>query len=220
MSYNGKNYSTGDKFVIGGELVFEEDAKLRGSIVAANVADETGTATQNKEVIKNILVSLKNAGLMVGDDWNISIPSGITYENMATAGTAANSNKVTVTLENGVITVAVGGKIEDELTKVDHGTGWGKHYWLGFGIRTGLASDAGVKFTQISGMEDGKAPTIATLTADDDAEANSVGLASAGDIILYIKAEVVRENGFTFKLNYDAKKTAEFTVVIDESETD
>ena len=211
--YQGKNYSTdgGDTLHIGGKIEFENG-------IAANVADATGTATQNKAVIQAILVSLKNAGLMVGDDWNISIPTGITYENMATAGTAANSNKVTTTLEDGVITVAVGGKIEDELTKVDHGGSWGKHYWLGFGIRTGLASDAGIKFTQIAGMEPGKAPTVATLTADDDAEANGVGLASAGDIILYIKAEVVREKGMTFTLEYDAKKKETLSIVIDETE--
>lgn len=217
MSFNGKNYAEEDKVVFGGEVEFGPDAKLSGSLVAANVADETGTATQNKAVIQNILIALKNAGLMVGDDWNISIPTGITYANMATAGTAANSNAATVTMLNGVISVALGGKIEDKLTKVDHGEGYGKHYWLGFGIRTGLASDAGVKFTQLSGMESGKPAAVATLTADDDSEAHGVGLASAGDIILYIKAEIVREKGMSFKLNYDGKKTAEFSVVIDET---
>ena len=218
MSYNTRNYTEqgGEKTVIGGALEFGSNAKISGGIID-NVADETGTATQNKAVLKDLLLALKKSGLMVGDDWTPSIPSGITYSNMATAGTAANSNKVTVTLDDDVITVAVGGKIEDELDEVDHGSTWGKHYWLGFGIRTGFATDAGVTFTQTAGSAN---PTVATLTDADDAEAYSVGLASAGDIILYIKAEVVRDNCFEFELSKDGYKTKKYSVVIDETESD
>lgn len=221
MSYNTPNYTEqgGEKTVIGGVLSFRDGAKLENFPAADNVAANTGTATQNKAVIDAMLLALKKAGLMVGDAMNVSIPTGITYANMATAGTAANSNKVDVTLSNGVITVAVGGAIEDELTKVDHGGTLGKHYWLGFGIRTGFATDAGITFTQISGMEPGKDPMVATLTSADDDEANSVGLASAGDIILYIKAEVVKaRGGMEFTLSKDGYKTETFKVVIDETE--
>ena len=186
---------------------------------AANVEADTGAASKNKAVIDAMLIALKNAGLMVADDWSISIPSGITYENMATEGTASNSNKVDVSVDDDVITVAVGGAIEDELDKVDHGSEYGEHYWLGFGIRTGFESDAGVVFTQLTGMEEGKEPVTATLTAADDAEAHSVGLAEGGDIIFYIKAEIVRDNGgITFTLGYDGHKVLQYTVVIDESE--
>ena len=215
--YQGKNYTTdgGDTLHIGGKIEFGEGAGFDGFPAAANVAN-SGTAAQK---IEATLVALKDAGLMVGDAWDVSVPTGITYANMATAETAANSNKVTVTLEDDVFTVAVGGKVEDELSKADHGTTWGKHYWLGFGIRTGLATDAGIKFTQLSGLENGKEPTVVTLTADDDTEANTVGLASAGDIILYIKAEVVRDNGgLTFSLAGLGMANTVYTVVIDETE--
>ena len=221
MSYNTKNYTEqgGEKTVIGGTLEFKDGAKVGGGIIA-NVADATGTASQNKAVIQAMLVALKDSGLMEGDAWNVSAPSGITYANMATEGTAANSNKVTVTLEDTTFTVAVGGAVEDELSKVDHGTTWGEHYWLGFGIRTGLTIDANVVFTQLSGMEPGKEPTAVTLTAADDDEAKSVGLADAGDIILYIKAEEVRNNGgLMFSLAGNGFAETIFNVLIDESES-
>lgn len=220
MSYNGKNYVREDKIVIGSEVEFEEGAKISGSIVAENVPDTSGDASANATVIGKILLSLKKAGLMAGDAWSLSIPTGITYANMATEKTVSNSNKVSAAISNGVIAISVGGKVEDELEASDHGEGLGKHYWLGFGIRTGLASDDGIKLEQISGMEDGKPPIVVTLTEADDAEANSVGLASGGDIILYIKAEIVRDRGMRFKLSYDGKETEELFVVIDETEAD
>ncbi len=222
MSYQGKNYNEpgGDVLHIGGKIEFGEDAEFGNFPAAVNVADDTGTASKNAAVISAMLLALKDAGLMVADDWTVTVPTGITYDNMATEGTAANSNKVNVSLDGDTITVGVGGAVEDELAKVDHGEVYGEHYWLGFGIRTGLASDAGVVFTQLTGMEDGKEPTAVTLTADDDAEAHTVGLAEGGDIILYVKAEVVRNNGgMTFALGYTGRKTLTFTVLIDETES-
>ena len=223
MSYNTKNYTKqgGDVTVIGGELEFGEGAKFTGAPVVENVVADTGIATKNAAVLNALLLALKKAGVMVGDAWNTSIPTGITFANMPTAATAGNSNKVTTTLGTGnVINVAVGGKVEDELDEADHGAGWGKHYWVGIGIRTGLASDAGVEFLQLDGMEDGQLPMAVTLSADDDSEANSVGLASAGDIILYIKAEVVRDNGgMSFSLSYDGYATTTYKIVIDESDS-
>ena len=224
MSYQGKNYSTdgGDTLHIGGNLEFGEGGGFKNFPAAKNVAPSTASSyTGNKTTINEILISLKNAGLMVADDWNISIPSGITFINMPKAQTTTNSNKVTSVLEDGTITVSVGGAIEDELSKADHGTGWGEHYWIGIGIRTGMDTDAGIKFTQLSGMEADKEPTEVTLTIDDDTEANSVGLASAGDIILYIKSEVVRDNGgMAFTLWANGYKTETINIVIDETEED
>ena len=212
MSYNGKNYSDGDVLHIGGKLEFSEEAG-----VLANISS-SGTASAK---IDALLLELKNKNFMTPDDWTVTIPTGITYANMATAATAANSNAVTATLEDDTITIAVGGAIEDKLTLADHGETWGKHYWLGFGIRTGFVSDAGVVFTQLTGMEAGKEATAVTLTSAADDEAKGVGLANAGDIILYIKAETVRDNGgLTFTLGYTGCKTGTYTVVIDESEAE
>ena len=216
MSYNTKNYTEqgGERTVIGGTLVFGEGVKFEGAGLLDNIVADTGNASKNAAMIEAILLGLKKAGIMEGDAWSPSIPTGITYSGMATEATATNSNAVEVTLEDGVITVAVGGKIEDKLTEADHGSTWGKHYWLGFGIRTGMATDAGITFKQTSGSAN---PTVATLTADDDAEAHSVGLAEGGDIILYIKAEVVRDNSFEFELSLDGYKTQKYSVVIDET---
>lgn len=219
MGYNTKNYTEqgGERTVIGGTLVFGEGAKIEGAGLVGNIVADTGNASKNAAMIEAILLGLKKAGIMEGDAWAPSIPTGITYSGMATEATAANSNAVEVTLEDGVITVAVGGKVEDELAEADHGSTWGKHYWLGFGIRTGMATDAGITFKQTAGSAN---PTVATLSAEDDAEAHSVGLAEAGDIILYIKAEVVRDNSFEFELSLDGYKTQKYTVVIDETAAD
>ena len=209
-----KNYTSegGAKTFIGGELEFGADATVKNAPFRVdNVEADTGAATKNAAVLNALLAAMKKSGIMVGDSMNVSIPSGITYSGMATDETVSNSNKVTATLSDGVITVACGGKVEDELEEADHGTTWGKHYWLGFGVRTGLATDAGVVFEQ-------KDNDPITLSAEDEAEAHSVGLAEAGDIILYIKAEKVRdEGGFEFSLAKEGYETEYFKVVIDET---
>ena len=128
---------------------------------------------------------------------------------MPTAETLSNSNKVTgITLTDNVISVALSEKVED-LEDADHGAGWGEHKWLGFGVKTGLASIVGVTFEQTEG---GK-PFKATLTSADATEASDIGL-SAGDFVLYIKAENVVKNPIKFKLGYTGFDHTEFTVKI------
>lgn len=176
--YNTKNYSTdgGDTLVIGGKLVVGKGAQVEG-IRAANITDSTASSyTELKKDFNDLLIALKDGGLMVGDAWDIStkaVPGG--SAQMPTPETISNSAHATVSYADGVITVALNCEVSD-LEDADHGEVWGTHKWLGFGVDTGLDSIVGVTYNDTE------------LTQADAAEASDLGL-SAGDFVLYIKAE-------------------------------
>ena len=169
-----KNYSAdnGDTLVIGGKLVLKDEGELNGFPKADNLAS-TATMAQ-------LLTALKDGGLMKGDTWNMSVLACPTPASMPTTETASNSGHATLSIQNNVITITLDCKVS-ALADADHGAAWGKHKWLGFGVRTGLASVVGVKFTDDTGAS-------ATLAAADASEASALGL-SAGDFVLYIKAD-------------------------------
>lgn len=144
---------------------------------AAAVAGAASTPTQAD--FNGLVNKLKDAGLIVPDTWNLSVLACPTPAAMPTEETAANSGHATVTIDGTEITVALDCAVAD-LADANHGETWGTHKWLGFGIRTGLSSVEGVKFS------DGSATV--TLGSGDAAEATALGL-SAGDFVLYIKAE-------------------------------
>lgn len=201
-----KNYKTdgGDTTHIGGVLEFGDGAKVKGFPGAANIADTTGTASANAAVIKAMLIALKDAGVMEGDAWNVSISSAELH-NLPTSETAYNTGKATVTIDGTDITITLSCKVS-ELKDADHGEAWGVHKWLGFGVTTGLASVVGVVF------DDGT--QAVTLTDADASEASDVGL-SAGDFILYIKAENVFANGGqSFVLSGLGMEPTEYTMKI------
>lgn len=143
-----------------------------------NVAAATGNPT--KANFNGLLTALKEAGILAPDEFTVSVLACPTPAAMPTDETAANSGHATVSIEDGVITIALDCEVSD-LADANHGTAWGTHKWLGFGVRTGLGSIVGVKFTDDAGAG-------ATLAADDATEATALGL-SAGDFVLYIKAE-------------------------------
>ena len=181
--YNVKNYTEqgGDVTHIGGQLVFDEGAGITGFPGAANLKPKaTDTAADIREDLNNLITALKNAGIMVPDAWNLSVLACPTPAAMPTSETATNSGHATVTFNGTEITVALNCKVSD-LADANHGETWGTHKWLGFGVRTGLASVVGVKFTDDTGAE-------AVLASADAEEASALGL-SAGDFVLYIKAE-------------------------------
>lgn len=146
---------------------------------AANVAAATGSPT--KANFNDLLIALKNAGILVPDDFTVSVLAVPTPAKMPTAETASNSGHATLTIsDDNVITIALDCEVAD-LADADHGSSWGVHKWLGFGIRTGLGSIVGIKFTDDTGAS-------ATMASGDATEASDLGL-SAGDFVLYIKAE-------------------------------
>ena len=181
--YATKNYRTdgGDKTVIGGTLEFAEGARFSGFPGAANIKPKTtNTAADIRGDLNALITALKDAGLMTGDEWNLSVLACPTPGSMPTPETAVNSGHATVTVDDNAITITLDCKVS-ELADANHGETWGTHKWIGFGIRTGLASVEGVKFTDDTGV-------TATLGASDATEATALGL-SAGDFVLYIKAE-------------------------------
>ena len=215
MSYNAKNYTEqgGEVTHIGGKLVFEEGGSIAGFPGAANQEPVTGNQVKDvKDAFNALLIGLKNAGIMVPDSWNVSVLACPTPAAMPTSETTANSGHATVTIDGTEITITLNCKVS-ELAEANHGETWGKHKWLGFGVRTGLGSVVGVKFTDDTGAS-------VTLSADDAAEATTLDL-SAGDFVLYIKAEqaeyLTGEKYFTLKADGYAETT--FTMKIVEPTT-
>ena len=211
MSYNTKNYTEqgGDVTHIGGKLVFEEGGSIAGFPGAANQEPVTGSQVKDvKDAFNALLIGLKNAGIMIPDSWNVSVLACPTPAAMPTAQTTANSGHATVTIDGTEITITLDCEVKD-LAVADHGATWGKHKWLGFGVRTGLAAVTGVKFTDDTGAS-------ATLGADDAAEATTLGL-SAGDFVLYIKAEqegyLTGKKSFTLKTDGYAETTFTMRIV-------
>ena len=211
MSYNTKNYTEqgGDVTHIGGKLVFEGDGSIAGFPGAANQEPVTGSQVKDvKDAFNALLIGLKNAGIMIPDSWNVSVLACPTPAVMPTAQTTANSGHATVTIDGTEITITLDCEVKD-LAVADHGATWGKHKWLGFGVRTGLAAVTGVKFTDDTGAS-------ATLGADDASEAQTLGL-SAGDFVLYIKAEqegyLTGKKSFTLKADGYAETTFTMRIV-------
>ena len=213
MSYNTKNYTEqgGDVTHIGGKLVFDEGGSIAGFPGAANQAIETpgsDSVAKVRTALNTLITSLKNAGVMIPDSWNVSVLACPTPVAMPTTQTAANSAHATVTIDGTDITITLDGEVSD-LADADHGETWGKHKWLGFGIRTGLDAITGVKFTYDTGAS-------ATLGADDATEATALGL-SAGDFVLYIKAEqegyLTGRKSFTLKADGYAETTFTMKIV-------
>ena len=211
MSYNAKNYTEqgGEVTHIGGKLVFEEGGSIAGFPGAANQEPVTGSQVKDvKDAFNALLIGLKNAGIMIPDNWNVSVLACPTLAAMPTSETTANSGHATVTIDGTEITITLDCEVKD-LAVADHGATWGKHKWLGFGVRTGLSAVTGVKFTDDTGAS-------ATLGADDAAEATTLGL-SAGDFVLYIKAEqegyLTGKKSFTLKADGYAETTFTMRIV-------
>ena len=215
MSYNTKNYTEqgGDVTHIGGKLVFDEGGSIAGFPGAENfVPKNTNTGADIRSDLNTLIKKLKDAGIMIPDEWNVSVLACPTPASMPTSETAANSGHATVTIDGTEITITLNCKVS-ELADANHGETWGTHKWLGFGVRTGLGSVVGVKFTDDTGAS-------VTLSADDATEATALDL-SAGDFVLYIKAEqaeyLTGEKYFTLKADGYAETT--FTMKIVEPTT-
>lgn len=176
----------------------------------ANVASASGSPT--KANFNGLLSSLKNAGIIAPDEFSLSVLAVPTPANMPTAETASNSGHATVSISDGVLTIALDCEVAD-LADANHGSSWGTHKWLGFGIRSGLGSIVGLKFTDDTGAS-------ATMASGDATEASDLGL-SAGDFVLYIKAEdpAYLADGKCFTLEADGFAPVTVSMKITETTT-
>lgn len=212
--YNAKNYTEqgGEVTHIGGTLQFEDRAKIEGFPGAANMEPVTGSQVKDvKEALNDLLIAMKNAGIMIPDAWNVSVLACPTPASMPTAETAANSGHATVSIDGTEIKIELDCDPAD-LEDADHGESWGIHKWIGFGVRSGLGELNGIRFTDDTGAE-------VTLGDSDAAEASALGL-SEGDFVLYIKAEdpAYIEGAKHFTLWHDGCAHTTFTMRITVSE--
>ena len=187
MSHNCKNYMAdgGDTLVIGGKLVFEGDGHLEPGM--PNIAAGDATAA-------GIVTALKNAGLMVGDAFNLSYDA---VEEAHNANRNFNDGKISsVAIDNDAhtITITLSAKVSTLKTS-DGGNGWGVHKWLGIGIVSGINyPTAELKYNGVA------------LTADDASEASSCGLSGTGVFVRWVAADLVlagdnsQKSTDTFKL--------------------
>lgn len=204
MSYNTKNYTEqgGEKTVIGGMLEIKEGASVTGLPSAINQATSTATTvTGVKDDFNALLLKLKDSGLMTPDSWNVSVakiptPTGDDL--------TANQGKITaITIEDGVITVAV--PVSELIAFPSSNPAQGTHKWIGMAITTGLSDITTAKY---NGSQ---------LTAADAAEAAAVG-GSAGDIVMWLKCDEIINTPKVFTLWASGYPEATFTVVIVEPE--
>lgn len=113
---------------------------------------------------------------------------------------AANNTKATVALVDDVITITAN---LDELNEsTSSNPSQGTHKWIGLGIGTGLSS---VILAKYNGYQ---------LTAEDEAEAKSVGLNEDGEFILYVRAEELAETPKTITLDADGYEQATISIKV------
>ena len=206
--YNAKNYTEqgGEVTHIGGKIVY--DNGLMPNMSTADVTSDTVAKVRTS--LNALITNLKNAGLMIGDAFTMQY-AAVTDSVAGHADRSYNTGKISsVAVDNDehTITITLSDKVKN-LKDFEAGNGWGKHKWLGFGIRTGLDAITGVKFTDDTGAS-------ATLGADDATEATALGL-SAGDFVLYIKAEqegyLTGRKSFTLKADGYAETTFTMKIV-------
>lgn len=180
MSYNAKNYTEqgGDVTHIGGKLVFDGDNE-GGLLENMSTADVTSDSVAKvRTTLNNLITQLKNAGLMVGDAFSLTVTKDVTDSVAGHADRQYNTGKIaSVAVADGVITITLSDKVEN-LKDFDGGNGWGVHKWLGIGISAGISPITGLKYNGTS------------LSADDVTEATSVGL-SAGYFVRWVAADLV-----------------------------
>ena len=198
-----KNYNTdgGGRTVIGGILEFAEGAEVKnlpGGGTVENQAASTATSVAGlKDDFNDLLVKLKNAGIMVPDSLNLSVRLA---PSLTDSVAAANNAKAEVSLADGVITVTA--DVDDLEESESSAPGQGTHKWIGLGIGTGLSS---VALATYNGSP---------LTDADAAEAVSVGLDQPGEFVLYIRADEVVETPKTITLKADGYAEAALTITV------
>ena len=193
-----KNYNTdgGDKTVIGGILAFEGEGSLKGFPGAKNQPASTATQISGlKNDFNDLLLKLKEAGVMEPDEWNISA----TLASPTDVIIAANNAKAIVSYEDGVITITVDtDTLEESAGPIEE---QGMHKWICLGINTGLSSITQVEYNG------------ELLTEDDVTVATACGCA-AGTFALYVKAEIVETEGKTFTLKAAGYPEIEISVTV------
>ena len=198
MSYNAKNYTEqgGDVTHIGGKLVFDGD---NGGGLLENIstaAVQSDSVAKVRTTLNSLITQLKNAGLMIGDAFTLTVTKDVTDSVAGHADRQDNTGHISSVAESdGVITITLDKKVS-ELKDFDGGNGWGVHKWLGIGISAGISPITGLKYN-------GNA-----LTTEDVSEASSCNL-GAGYFVRWVAADLVLAG------NNSEKSTDTFTLWAD-----
>ena len=207
--YNAKNYTEqgGDVTHIGGKLVFDDGGKLKGGLMQNQAVETPGSDTVAKvrSSLNMLLLKLKDSGLMVGDNFNMTVNHSVNDQEASHANRTYNTSKISdVAIADNVITITLSEKVKD-LKDFDGGNGWGVHKWPGIGVSAGLALTA----LYFNGTQ---------LTSDDVAEATAMGLDNLY-FVLWVKAERIIEGASNkFTLWATGFEETEYTLVIVEPE--
>ena len=179
--YNAKNYTEqgGEVTHIGGKLVFDKGGSMGGAGVMPNQAyNEAGTTATLKTDLNALLKKMKNAGLMAGDEFTLTVTGSLTDSVAGHADRQYNTGKISSVAESdGVITITLSDKVKN-LKDFDGQHGWGVHKWMGIGVSAGISPITGLKYNGSS------------LTAEDVSEATTCGL-SAGYFVRWVAADLV-----------------------------
>lgn len=209
--YNAKNYTEqgGDVTHIGGKLIFDDGAKLKGGIVGNQALENPSSDTVEKvrESLNALLLKLKNSGVMQGDLFNMTVNHSVNDTEAGHANRTYNTSKIAdVAISDNVITITLLDKVAN-LKDFDGGGDWGVHKWMGIGVSAGLALPA----LYFNGTN---------LSSDDVAEATAMGLDSLY-FVLWVKAEkIIQGDSNKFTLWATGYEETEFTLVIVEPEDD
>ncbi len=173
--YNTKNYAEqgGEVLHIGGKLEFEGGGLMPNQEAASGTS---GTAAIT--ALNALLIKLKDAGLMVGDHFTLTVTNELNDSVAGHANRQYNIGKISSVAESdGVITITLSEKVS-ALKDFDGGNGWGTHKWLGIGVSAGINPITGLKYNGT------------LLTAEDVSEASSVNL-GAGYFVRWVAADLV-----------------------------
>ena len=177
-----------------------------GGVAANQEASSATTATGVADDLNALIMKLKDAGIMEGDEVSLTF-ANVTDTISGRENRQSNTNDISsVAVADGIITITLGKKVS-ALKDFDGGNGWGVHKWLGIGISAGVSPITGLTYN-------GEA-----LTADDVAEATQCSL-SAGYFVRWVAADLVlagdntqKSKGY-FTIGGSGLKKTEFTLKI------
>ncbi len=136
--YNAKNYTEqgGEVTHIGGKLIFEEGARLKGGIIPNQPLEplENDTVGKVRNSLNILLLKLKDSGLMAGDTFTMAVNHSVNDQEAGHADRSYNTSKVSdVAVADNVITITLSDKVKN-LKDFDGGGDWGVHKWLGLSL--------------------------------------------------------------------------------------
>lgn len=183
MSHNVKNYTEqgGDVTHIGGKLIFDEGAEMKGAGIMENMANITSSVdsiAKMRDEYNKLLTALKDSGIMAGDEFSMTVTKEVNDTVAGHADRQYNTDKISSVAESdGVITITLSDKVAN-LRDFDGKNGWGVHKWLGIGISAGISPITGLKYNG------------SVLTAEDVTEASICSL-GAGYFVRWVAADLV-----------------------------